>query len=68
MDSGFVLDYAHGAVLESRWQPGDPEQIKMLGFIAAGVKVDKENQLKVTTFRCPNCGYLESYARRKVDS
>lgn len=58
MVAGFTADaYAHA--VHPRWCEGKPEGMGLLSEvkrhqIAAG--------LKITTFRCPKCGSLESYA------
>lgn len=59
MEEGFVLDTAHGGIRQSRWSPGKPQPSFWTGEV-------KSNQFmaarRVTTYRCPTCGYLESYA------
>jgi hypothetical protein len=55
MEEGVMLDYRHGAVRQAEWQPG-PARMTWLG----NVKVKKP--VPVTTYRCPACGCLESYA------
>jgi hypothetical protein len=57
MEEGFVLDYTHGARLQSKWVEGTPER-----SIWTGIKVKGKDQLPIVTFRCARCGYLESYA------
>jgi hypothetical protein len=63
MENGFVADTTYGGYLQQKWYPGEPQS----GFWA-GVKVKKEQSIPVTTLRCPNCGYLESYAARRTVS
>jgi hypothetical protein len=57
MEEGFILDNSHAARLQSEWVQGLPEESWF-----GGVKLKGRLHLPVTTFRCPNCGYLESYA------
>ncbi len=57
MEPGFVLDYTHGAMTQSSWVEGEPEP-----SFWTGIKIKGHQKLAVTTFRCPKCGYLESYA------
>jgi hypothetical protein len=59
MERGFVLDQTYGAVMQSAWMEGAPERSIWTG----GVKLKGRRRLPVTTYRCPRCGYLESYAR-----
>jgi hypothetical protein len=58
MDPGFVLDRTHGAVAQSTWVEGAP-----VPSIWTGLKLKGHQHLPVMTYRCPKCGYLESYAR-----
>jgi hypothetical protein len=56
MQAGYVLDKNYVAVFVSAWREGTPEK-GLLGGI-------KENKMPhpITTFRCTECGFLESYA------
>ena len=60
MEAGYVLDNTHGGVTQSTWVEGAP--VRSFWF---GLKLDGHPRLRVTTFRCPTCGYLESYAPAK---
>ena len=57
MELGFVLDQMYGEGDQSTWIDGVPER-----SFWTGVKLKGRQQHPVTTFRCPSCGYLESYA------
>lgn len=57
MAEGFIIDQGHGQVHVSTWQEGEPKR-----SFWQGVKQSKADQLKVSSFRCERCGYLESYA------
>jgi hypothetical protein len=57
MSAGFIMDSTHGAVLASRWVAGTPEP-----SFWTGTKIEGKEKRKVVTYRCPKCGYLESYA------
>ena len=57
----FLPDYSYGAVLEGHWHPGHPRMTKFLG-ISTGTKVEREEMLPVTAWRCDRCGLLRSYA------
>ncbi len=65
MERGFIVDFSHMQVVNSVWQPGQPEPQKFLGLTTQSVKLDRQHMLTTTTFRCPECGYLESYARKE---
>ena len=59
MEDGFVLDHTHGGRVQSGWVEGKPER-----SIWIGIKLKGREQMPITTYRCPQCGYLESYARQ----
>ena len=68
MERGFVLEFTSAAVVSSSWQPGEPTPQIFLGLKTGSVKLDNAKMLPVATYRCPICGYLESYARKQADS
>lgn len=68
MVRGFIWDITHGGMGQCTWVEGLPRK----GFLG-GVKPDHPASfwtgaypegaaLPVATFRCPTCGFLESYA------
>ena len=58
MEQGFVADKAHYSVPETQtWVEGAPERT-----FWSGLKMKNRQVLVVMTFRCEQCGYLESYA------
>ncbi|BAH40699.1 MAG TPA: hypothetical protein DGD08_18540 [Gemmatimonas aurantiaca] len=58
MEQGFLLDRGHAnASQEQEWVQGEVER-----SIWVGIKTKGREKLPVRTFRCPRCGYLESYA------
>ena len=54
---GLIIDSAHGGMVEPQWLEGAPEK-----SFWRGLKVKGKEKHPVRTFRCPSCGYLESYA------
>lgn len=60
MEPGLLLDKGHANSLNvTEWLEGAPEKSVWTGLKTKG----KERlRLPVRTFRCPSCGYLESYA------
>lgn len=64
MEVGFMVDSAHAAILQSRWCAGVPQkswtgsEVHSKQFKAA---------IKVTTYRCPSCGRLESFALQEPE-
>ena len=59
MEPGYLLDIAYGGkTAQEKWTAGAPEP-----SVWTGLKLRGKQQLPVTTYRCPKCGYLESYAR-----
>jgi hypothetical protein len=58
MEPGFVVDHGHGnALQEQEWVQGD-----VVKSIWVGIKTKGREKRHVRTYRCPRCGYLESYA------
>jgi len=57
MEQGFVPDYSHASVLVTGWQEGEPQK-----SLWRGTKADYDTAIKIRSFRCVTCGYLESYA------
>lgn len=57
MVEGFILDETHGAHLVSRWVAGPPDP-----SFWTGTKIGGKERRKVKSYRCPKCGYLESFA------
>lgn len=58
MEEGFVADFGYGQVLKSSWSPGVPEPRRFVG----GIKVNADEQIPMTAYRCASCGYVEFYA------
>jgi hypothetical protein len=57
MESGWVPDNTHSGLQQQNWSTGEPQP-----SFWTGLKVEGDQVIPVTTFRCPKCGYLESYA------
>ena len=57
MEQGFALDEGYGKRTAQKWVEGEPEI-----SIWTGVKLGGRRQLPITSYRCRNCGFLESYA------
>jgi hypothetical protein len=57
MEDGYMVDLSQSGYRQQIWHPGTPEPSFWLGL-----KIKEEQCIPVTTLRCPNCGYLESYA------
>ena len=58
MEEGFIVDRGPGAPAQAQWVEGPPQ--KSIWF---GMKLGGKELRNVTTFCCPRCGYLESYAQ-----
>jgi hypothetical protein len=57
MEPGFTVDQGYGSTLVPRWVAGVPRK-----SIWTGLKLGGLRQIDVATYRCRQCGYLESYA------
>lgn len=58
MEGGFLVDHTYGGYAQPEWAEGEAKR-----SIWTGVKMGDKQRIPVETFRCPRCGYLESYAR-----
>jgi len=54
METGIILDYRENAFTQNQWTLGNPER-----HLFKKMPTTKN----VFTYRCTNCGYLESYAK-----
>jgi predicted RNA-binding Zn-ribbon protein involved in translation (DUF1610 family) len=63
MLEGYILDRAHGAYKQCTWIGGTPEERKFLGLDMQSLNTTGRDQIPVTTYRCPSCGFLELYAQ-----
>ncbi|MCY2960564.1 MAG: hypothetical protein NTY35_10405 [Planctomycetota bacterium] len=63
MDEGWIADQGrhHSTVFEPKWIEGEPHHQRWMG-IDWGITTKDAKQHAVTTWRCPRCGLLESYA------
>jgi len=57
MDAGFTAARSDSSATLNYWFDGKPEK----GFFGA-MRTSGKKQIPVQTFRCPACGYLETYA------
>lgn len=57
MEPGYVIDEGYGTRTVANWVAGEPEK-----SIWTGLKLRGKARLKVVTWRCRRCGFLESYA------
>jgi hypothetical protein len=57
MDTGYLLDEGYGKRGPIKWIEKAPE-VSMW----TGLKLRGRRNIYVTTYRCGQCGYLESYA------
>ena len=60
MESGFMIDGRHSGLVQQEWSSGTPKPSFWMGL-----KLEKDKIVSVTTWRCPKCGHLESYALRE---
>jgi predicted nucleic-acid-binding Zn-ribbon protein len=58
MQEGFVIE----SRVPSRWIAGKPDM-----SVFGGPKVHGKEQRQIESYRCVECGYLESYARAVID-
>jgi hypothetical protein len=58
MQEGLVVDFNYAGVLPSMWVQG---QVQMNA--GAGSNMNGKKKIKTVTYRCADCGYLDSYAK-----
>lgn len=58
MEAGYFVDHGYGAVYPVGWVAGVASWSRWLGLRLKG-----KTKVPVTTFRCPGCGRLDSFAR-----
>ena len=63
MKQGFVVDHSQGALIVSNWVAGAPTK-----SFWTRTKVPPMSMVPIGTFRCSDCGFLESYARKEFAS
>ena len=70
MEEGFSPDFNYGEIRQTTWQKGAAEEEAMLGMALpkGGMHLGFQNLLKISAYRCVNCGYLEFYAKDKSSS
>ena len=62
MEEGFVLDRgSYNFPNEQQWVEGEPER-----SFWTGLNMDGRRLFKVSTYRCEQCGRLDSYARESA--
>jgi predicted RNA-binding Zn-ribbon protein involved in translation (DUF1610 family) len=58
MEEGYVPDLAHASTpTVPQWTEGPPQR-----SFWRGLELRNRERLPVATYRCPNCGLLQSYA------
>ena len=63
MESGFILDTVFlGTPFQSKWVEGEPKY----SWLVPGLTLRSRRVRKVITYRCQECGFLESYARHEA--
>ena len=58
MQQGVVVDLSYAGILHSMWVEDQPET-----GVVAGIADTHKRKLKTVTYRCSNCGFLDSYAK-----
>jgi predicted nucleic-acid-binding Zn-ribbon protein len=58
MEEGYIPDRGYGVVQVAIWISGQPRK----AFLG-GIDIDGKSMVAIQTFRCLECGYLESYAK-----
>jgi hypothetical protein len=56
MEQGFLLDESYGQRKPGKWIEGAPD------YWMWNLKLRGKRQIEILSYRCRQCGYLESYA------
>ena len=59
MEEGHVPDHGHNSATQSVWSHGHAEPRRFIG----GIKFKRKEQIPLTVYRCPSCGFVEFYAK-----
>jgi hypothetical protein len=65
MDEGLQLDASFGGVRKATWVKGKDLPTIRISLLPPKVEITGERYY-VTVYRCPACGFLESYAHEKA--
>ena len=63
MEEGFVPDFTYGGIAQMVWHRGEPESARILGMKTGSVKVDRNEFVPITAYRCTGCGLLRFHAK-----
>ena len=58
MQQGVVVDLSYAGILRSMWVEDQAEN-----NVVAGIPDHHRRKVKAITYRCSNCGFLDSYAK-----
>ena len=62
MEEGFLPEFTGHGSCETPWVEGRPQR-----SFWSGLKVNDRRRLKTFTYRCTQCGRLESFAREPFE-
>jgi DNA-directed RNA polymerase subunit RPC12/RpoP len=59
MEEGHVPDIGRNSATRSAWSHGLAEPRRFL----SGIKFNRKEQIPLSAYRCPSCGFVELYAK-----
>jgi predicted RNA-binding Zn-ribbon protein involved in translation (DUF1610 family) len=59
MEEGHIPDMGRNRATQTAWSHGRAERQRFFG----GIKFKPKEQIPLTAYRCPSCGYVELYAK-----
>jgi predicted RNA-binding Zn-ribbon protein involved in translation (DUF1610 family) len=59
MEEGHIPDVGRNRATQTAWSHGRAERQRFFG----GIKFKPKEQIPLTAYRCPSCGYVELYAK-----
>ena len=61
MSEGFIPNATYGAIVQTHWYEGRPEETSFLG-LPTGLSIDRNRMRPVQAWRCDACGLIRLYA------
>ena len=63
MEEGYRVEWHGEFALAEKWYSGVPKDSDFFGLKTGMFKVEVEQGRPTVTYKCTNCGYLESYCK-----
>jgi hypothetical protein len=64
MEAGHLVDHAHARLLAGKWVKGPVDWTGIEWW--EGKRLKDHDVYRITSYRCPGCGMLQSFARARA--